>query len=152
MKKFFLYDSLLGDRATSWVLLLLRVAVGVMMLTHGWAKVMNYGQMSASFVDFLGLGSRISFTLSMLAEAGCSLLLILGVFPRIVVLPLIVNMSVAVFIAHHGAPFQVRELAVHYLVSFIVIFFLGGGRIALSAWLMGRCCKKKETPPAVEAF
>jgi len=93
------------EPASSIGLLLLRIAMGGFMLTHGWKKLMNFGEKSQKFMDFLGLGSEISLGLTVFAEVGCAVLIIVGLFTRVAAVPLIIAMIVAAFVAHGGDPF-----------------------------------------------
>lgn len=136
MNNFLFYDSPLKENSRSAVLLLLRLFIGFMMLTHGWAKLTNFDTLSASFPDPLGVGSMASLVMALLAEVGCSLLLIFGIFTRLAVLPLIFNMIVAAFVVHAGAGLQGRELAIMYLAMYILVFFMGGGRYAIDRFFL----------------
>lgn len=64
-------------------ILLFRCIVGGFMLTHGWQKLQNFDMLSTVFPDPLGVGSTISLVLIILAEFGCSLLIIIGLFTRL---------------------------------------------------------------------
>ncbi len=136
--KNFLLGASLCPVALSWVLLGLRLAIGGMMLSHGWPKLMNFNQMSASFPDPLGVGHTLSLLLTVGAEVGCSLLLIGGFLTRPAMFVLIVNMAVAAFVIHKGTPFAEKELAVMYLVFYIGFFFTGAGQFSLDRLLFGR--------------
>ncbi len=137
MKKFFLYDYPLGRDAQSFVALFFRLFIGMMMLTHGMAKLSNFGVMSAAFPDPLGVGPAASLTLSILAEVGCSLLIIVGLFTRLAALPLIFNMIIAVTV-HAGDPLSAKEPALLYLAFYMVIFFAGSGRYSVDHLLFGQ--------------
>lgn len=112
-------------------LLLLRVLVGITMLTHGIAKLMNFSELSSTFPDPIGLGSTLSLVMIIGAEVGCSILVILGAFTRLATIPLIFSMLVVVFIVHGADPFQVKELPSLYLGIYVLLFFTGPGRISL---------------------
>ena len=133
MKEFLFYGFNAKEDTKAMALLFLRLFVGLMMLTHGWAKLESFSETSVagSFPDPIGLGSSLSLTLVVLAEFGASLLIILGVFTRLAVIPLIINMSVAVFVIHAPDTFAVKELAVMYLGVYIALFFLGSGRFSV---------------------
>ena len=112
-------------------LLFLRLFAGGMMLTHGWAKLSSFGDLSETFPDPLGVSSRFSLVLILLAEVGCSMLLIFGLMTRLATLPLIFGMLMAIFIIHGEDPFAVRELALLYLGMFVVLFWSGAGKYAI---------------------
>jgi len=112
-------------------LLLLRIAVGGFMMTHGIPKFMNFEAKSAKFMNFLGLGSEISLGLTVFAELGCAFLILIGLFTRWATLPLIFVMGVAAFVAHGPDPFGKKEMALLYLLGYVCIAFTGPGRFSL---------------------
>ena len=120
-------------------LLFMRLFVGIFMLTHGFDKLMNYAQLSQSFPDIIGLGSKAALNLIIFAEFGCSILLILGLFTRLATVPLIIGMSVAAFAAQAGQSFAAKELAIVYFCIYIGLMILGPGKFSLdgciSNWL-----------------
>lgn len=112
-------------------LLFLRLFAGGMMLTHGWAKLSSFGDLSETFPDPLGVSSTLSLVLILLAEVGGSMLLIFGLMTRLATLPLIFGMLMAIFVIHGEDPFAVRELALLYLGMFGILFWSGGGKYAV---------------------
>lgn len=121
------YSKILLD----WVLLAVRIFVGVAMLTHGFPKLMQLLSGNYDFINFLGIGKKTSLILAVLAEVLCSLFIILGLFTRFVSLPLIVTMLVAVFVVHHNDSFKEQELALLYLFHYLLIFVTGPGNISI---------------------
>lgn len=122
---------------TDEALLLLRLAFGLMMMVHGWAKLSNFSEMAGGFPDPFGVGSSLSLSLAIGAELGCSLLLLVGLGTRLVLLPLLVTMLVAVFYAHAGDPWQKKELAFAYLMVYSSLLAAGPGRYSLDHRLFG---------------
>lgn len=114
-------------------LLILRVLVGITMLTHGLAKLTSFSEFSATFPDPIGLGSTLSLILIIGAEVGCSLFVIVGAFTRLATIPLMFSMLVVLFVVHASDPFQVKELPLLYLGIYILLFFTGAGRISLDS-------------------
>lgn len=112
-------------------LLFLRLFVGIMMLTHGWAKLSAFTGLSDSFPDPLGVGSTLSLVMILLAEVGCSLLLMLGLITRLATLPLMFGMLMAFFVIHGADPFAVRELPLLYLGIYVALLWTGAGRYSL---------------------
>ncbi|DAB27678.1 MAG: GntR family transcriptional regulator [Sulfurimonas sp. RIFOXYD12_FULL_33_39] len=118
--------------------LLLRVTVGVMILFHGFDKVINgiggvkYFVASTGVPEFLAYGVYIG-------EIVMPILILLGAYARVASLILAFNMAAAIFLAYgnalftlgkHGAPSF--ELPLLYLVMSILIFMLGSGKYALN--------------------
>lgn len=133
MRKLFFSCLPLNLCSQSVVALLLRLMVGGAMLSHGIPKLLSFGTLSANFPDPLGVGSFVSLMLSIGAEVGCSLLLILGLFTRFALLPLFFTMLMAFFVIHAADPFAAKELAMIYMAIYIAIFTLGAGRFSLDS-------------------
>ena len=112
-------------------MLLLRFGVGVLMINHGYDKLIHFSAMKADFMNFLGLGNSISLTMVVFAEFFCSLFLIIGLFTRLSVIPLIITMAVALFMVFKGDVFGKGELPALYLAAYIVLLLLGPGKISV---------------------
>jgi putative oxidoreductase len=112
--------------------LFLRVSAGgTLFWQHGWPKLMSFSERTESFADPFGLGSTFSLILILLAEVVCSALVVLGLWTRVAVIPLIIAMAVIVFMVKGDAAFAEKELALVYLFAFVTILFTGSGRFAV---------------------
>lgn len=120
--------------ATDWGLLILRIAAGGAMLTHGWAKLSHFAEKAPEFMNFLGIGSTTSLALVVFAEFFCSILLIVGLFTRWATIPLIITMKVAIFMVHWQDGFGKSELAFLYLAIYALLFFTGAGKYSIDAF------------------
>jgi putative oxidoreductase len=98
----------------------------------------HFGEKAGVFPDPIGLGSQISLSLTIFAEVFCSIAIILGLATRLVAIPLIITMSVAVFIIHADDPWQKKEFALLYLVPYLTLVFTGAGRFSLDAVIKKR--------------
>tara|TARA_R110000764_G_scaffold92899_3_gene176459 strand:+ start:2971 stop:3393 length:423 start_codon:yes stop_codon:yes gene_type:complete len=114
-------------------LFILRVSVAVMMLEHGIPKLQMLIYGDIQFPSVIGMNPSISLAMAVFAEVLCSLLLLIGLFTRVAVIPLIITMLAAVFIIHRGDPFAKQELGIHYLIVYIALFMLGGGKYSFDA-------------------
>lgn len=117
----------------SAAMLLLRLGAGLLMINHGYDKLINFNTMQTKFMNFLGLGTTLSLALIIFAEFFCSLFLILGLFTRLATIPLIIAMCVALFMAHHGEVFGKGELPALYLVVYTVILLMGPGKVSVDS-------------------
>lgn len=133
MKRLLSIDYSAG--AFNVALLLLRVGFGVMMIPHGYDKLVHFAKMKSNFINFLGIGSTMSLSLDIFAEFFCALFLIFGLFSRLVVIPLIIAMGVAVALAHKYDFFGEGEHAAMYLVGFMVILLVGPGKISVDGMI-----------------
>lgn len=126
-------------------LLFFRVTIGLfMMFGHGFGKLTKLlsGE-EINFLDLFGIGNYFSFTLATLAEFFASALIVLGLFTRFSSLSLIITMAVAAFIAHADDPFSKKEMALLYLVSYVLIFLQGPGKYSINSLLKSKLNKSK---------
>ncbi|GGP01768.1 oxidoreductase [Cloacibacterium rupense] len=114
-----------------WALLALRIFVGLGMLTHGFPKLMMLLTGKIEFINFFGIGQKTSLILAVFAEVLCSLFILMGLFTRFTVIPLIITMLVAVFIVHANQSFSKQEMALLYLFHYLIIFVAGPGSISI---------------------
>lgn len=119
-------------------LLVLRLAFGGMLLTHGWPKLqMILNGQAASFPDPLGIGPETALYLSTFAEFGCAILVMAGLLTRLATIPLIINFLVAALVVHAGQPFENMEKALMYGSAFAGLLFAGPGLYSLDALWAG---------------
>jgi len=120
-------------------LLLLRIGSGAMILTHGFPKLQRlFGDEPIEFMDFLGLGPVVGLSLAVFAEVLCSFLIIIGFKTRLAVIPLIITMCTAAFVAHAADPFGRKELPLLYAIVFLVILALGPGKYSVDYFRAGK--------------
>jgi putative oxidoreductase len=123
--------------AFNFAILLLRLVFGVLIMNHGYDKLIHFGDKHNTFMNFLGIGSTLSLALVIFAEFFCGLFVILGLFIRLSVIPIIIVLAVAVFKAHHGAVFGDGQPAALYLTAFTVLLFVGPGRVSVDSMIGG---------------
>ncbi len=119
--------------AFNTAMLLLRLGFGILMMMHGYQKLVNFGSLQHSFMNFLGLGSTISLALVVFAEFFCSLFIILGLFTRAATIPLIITMLVVIFKVNNSDVFLKNENAPLYLLGFLILLLLGPGKISVDS-------------------
>ena len=120
--------------------LLLRLTLGVLLLFHGAAKMMNPGgaiDYVSSQLAHLGWPAYLAYGV-FIGEVVAPVLIILGFFSRIGGLIVVVNMVFAVTLAHSTQFLLLSksggwalELQAFYLFSGLALFFLGSGSIAV---------------------
>tara|TARA_R110000850_G_scaffold80862_1_gene173485 strand:- start:24024 stop:24452 length:429 start_codon:yes stop_codon:yes gene_type:complete len=137
------YSTILNLKNTDIALFLLRIGVGGLMLTHGIPKLMKlFGSDPIAFGDPIGLGAEASLALTVFAEVICSILIIVGLGTRLAAIPLMLTMATAFFIVHAADPFQRKELALFFLIVYLVLFLTGSGKYSLDHYFLKRKHKK----------
>ncbi len=138
----FLFPQHFRGKGVSLFILLLRLFFGVMFFIHGLDKMMHFSELSETYPSVLGFGSYMTLMLSVFCEFCCSLFLIAGLLVRVMLLPMIVAMAVA-FFDIHDAMLPGGELALIYLIVFIILYFVGPGRYSLDYLVDKRFQKDK---------
>lgn len=121
--------------AFNTAMLVLRLVVGILMMHHGYDKLINFGDKHSTFMSFMGIGSTASYSLLVFAEFFCSLFLVLGLFTRLATIPLIIAMGVALFSAHKGQVFGDGEVAALYLTAYVVLLLVGPGKVSVDGMI-----------------
>jgi putative oxidoreductase len=138
-----IFDPAPLPAAYNVVSLLMRLVAGSFMLTHGLPKLEKFISGDTGFADPFGLGSTATLALTIFAEVGCSVLILLGLGTRLAVLPLAFAMFTAAFVIHQDDPFGKKELALMYLLIYTAVFLLGSGKYSLDHLIHGQTQKKK---------
>lgn len=126
----FLFPHYCREKGVSILILALRLFFGILFFTHGLQKLTNFNALSETYPSVLGFGSYMTLMVSIFCEFACSLFLVAGLMVRITVIPMIVAMAVAFFDVHDGM-FPEGELALIYMVTFVILYFAGPGRYSL---------------------
>jgi putative oxidoreductase len=114
------FRNLLSSQSWSvdLALLLVRIACAFMIL-HGWGKFTDFSDGVADWPDPFHVGP--------VASKG----LLVGLFTRFALIPLIICMLVIIFIVHSGDPFGDKESAYIYLLMYLSLLLAGPGKYSL---------------------
>lgn len=123
------------DNGISFATFLLRLALGGLMIPHGYGKLITFASKSSSFADPFHIGHSTSMALVIFAEFFCAVFILLGLFTRLACIPLIVAMGVALFYAHKGQFFGQGETATLYLLGYLALLFTGPGKISMDKFI-----------------
>ncbi len=111
--------------------LLLRLVFGGMMLKHGYQKLTHFNATAAHMPNLFGIGQTATTALVVFAEFFCALFIMLGLFTRLALIPLIFCMCYALFIAHGKDMLGDGEIAILYLGAYLSLLLLGPGKASV---------------------
>ena len=110
-------------------LLLIRIALGIVFIYHGWAKVSDIDTFIARFAT-LDINAFFTYVVAYVELIG-GILMILGVRVREVALLFVVTMLVAIYKVHLGKEFGGMEYQVTLLLASLAVIFTGAGKYSL---------------------
>lgn len=127
-----LLSTACSETSFNIAVLLIRATFGILLLmNHGIEKLKHFAQMQHKFADPFHIGSTPSLMLVLFAEVFCSVFIILGLFTRLMAIPVVITMLVAVFLINKGYREPGQELAVLYLAGFFSILLMGSGKYSI---------------------
>ncbi|MDT0676956.1 DoxX family protein [Autumnicola musiva] len=124
-------------------LLIFRIGISALMLTHGVPKLITFfGEEEISFMDPIGLGEVTTFTFAVFAEFVCAVLIMLGFATRLAAIPIVCTMITAALIVHISDGWGRQELPFLYLLGFLLLLITGAGKYSLDHFLLMNRKKK----------
>ncbi len=133
MKNFF--STKYSDAAFNIGMFVLRVFLGLVLISHGYPKLVHFSTMRHKFMNFLSLGSTTSLVLIIFAEFFCGFLLIIGMFTRLAAIPVVIGMGVVFFMASNADLFGEGERGGVYMAASFLILLVGAGRISVDGMM-----------------
>ncbi|MGD1081216.1 MAG: DoxX family protein [Candidatus Sulfotelmatobacter sp.] len=130
------------DRLQPLALFLMRLALGVIMVAHGYHKVLGGLHHHAQMVSGLGLPAWLGYV-SAFTEFFGGLLILVGFFTRAAALAVFIDLFVAIWKVHFhngliGTPDRPGyEFALAAAALAFALIFFGGGPIAIDHVLRG---------------
>jgi putative oxidoreductase len=127
------------NRLQPLALLVLRLALGTIMIAHGWQKIADHMQGIMGAIQHMGLPTFMAY-LVVAAEFGGGILVLVGFLTRLAALAIFVDMLVAILKVHlpHGL-FSSKggfEFPMACAAIAFALIFTGAGPIAID-WLWG---------------
>ena len=112
-----------------WSLLLFRILVSLSMInTHGLKKILHFEETVQHIPDPLGIGGEMSTYFAILANIIAPIFIILGLFTRIAILPILSVTLMGFFIVHIHDTWAIRDVPLMYSLSYLFLFFMGAGK------------------------
>jgi putative oxidoreductase len=123
------------DRMQPLALLALRLALGAIMVGHGWHKVNGHLHDFAGNVASMGLPAWLGYVSAFVEFVG-GILMLLGLLTRCVALAILIDLSVAIVKVHWKHGFMGNggyEFPLALGTIAFALMFLGAGPISLDA-------------------
>ena len=126
-----LLSTACSETSFNIAVLILRVTFGsLLLINHGIEKLKHFAEKQNSFADPFHMGHTPSLMLVLFAEVFCAVFVILGLFTRIMTIPVVITFLVAVFMIHKGFRGD-NELPVLYLAGFFSVLLMGPGKYSI---------------------
>ena len=128
------------DRLQPLGLLALRLALGAIMIAHGWEKIASHMHGIMAALPHMGIPAWMAY-LAVASEFGGGILVVLGFLTRFAAFTIFIDMLVAIFKVHlkNGLTGQGGyEFPLTCAVIAFALIFFGAGPIALDSIWGGR--------------
>lgn len=114
-------------------LAIIRIILGVFMIFHGWELFdpVKMNEYSKWMVDLKLVAPTFMPYLGKTIEFVAGIFLVVGLFTRIVVIPLAFTMAFICFVLGDGRIFMEEQYPFLFLLLSLLFFFTGGGRWSL---------------------
>jgi putative oxidoreductase len=126
-----LLSTACSETSFNIAVLIIRVTFGLLLLIdHGIDKLKHFAERQHSFADPFHIGHMPTLMLALFAEVFCTVFIVLGLFTRIMAIPVVINFAVIVFIVNksYSGP---GELGVLYFAAFFSILLMGPGKYSI---------------------
>jgi putative oxidoreductase len=133
MKK--LFSIKYSDNGIALGTLVLRIALGGLVIPHGYEKLISFAARSSTFADPFHIGHPVSMALAIFAEFFCGVFILIGFFTRFACIPLIISMGAALFYVHKLDFFDSGEKATLFMLGYIALLFTGPGKISIDKFI-----------------
>ncbi|MFT7351698.1 MAG: putative oxidoreductase [Flavobacterium sp.] len=143
---FIIMNKILGNSIhpiqLSLGLLLIRLTIGILIAFYGYEKLIHFQEMAASDfwaknISFLGFTGKVPLALTIFAEFFCSLFLILGLFTRLAIIPLLICMGYIIAVVVNFSivgsgdnGFEMNTAFVYFII-YLALFLTGPGKYSL---------------------
>ncbi len=135
MKSFF--STKYSNAAFNIAMLVLRFFLGLILISHGYPKLVHFSTMRHKFMDFMNMGSTLSLALILFAELFCGFLILIGMFTRLAAIPVVIGMGVVFFVASNADLFGEGERGGMYMATAFLLLLCGPGKASVDG-MMGK--------------
>ena len=128
---YFLFPLPLTECQYSFIILAFRIIFGVLIILYGVAKASHFKTLSTTFPDPLNIVIKASLSLAIFGELICPLAFMLGFLYRLCMIPMMITLFVAFFIAMRKEAYSKKELGLVYLLVYILLYIAGPGMYSI---------------------
>ena len=126
-----LLSTACSETSFNIAVLILRVTFGLLLLiNHGIDKLKHFAEKQSSFPDPIHIGHMPTLMMVLFAEVFCTVFIVLGLFTRIMAIPVVINFAVIVFLVNKGYSGP-NELPVLFFAAFFSILLMGPGKYSI---------------------
>ncbi|MCS3800490.1 DoxX family protein [Niastella sp. OAS944] len=126
-----LLSTACSETSFNIAVLVIRVTFGLLLLVnHGIDKLKHFAEQQNSFPDPFHMGHMPSLMLALFAEVFCAVFIILGLFTRIMAIPVVITFAVIVFMVNKGYSKE-AEKGILFLAGFFSILLMGPGKYSI---------------------
>ena len=134
-----LFSTKITENKTSMSLFVFRILLSISLFnTHGLKKILDFEGTLQHIPDPFGFGSEFSAYMAVFANVICPIFVVLGLFTRAAILPIVGITLSGFFIVHASDPWSVRDVPLMYSLSFLLLLYLGPGKYSLDAKLFNK--------------
>lgn len=140
-----LFLKLTGFTYTNMARLFMRLFVGIMFMQFGIRHLVNYNELITTFPTVLGMSHAAALNIMIIIELLCSMMIILGIFTRLAVIPPMFSMIAAeYYILHDMLPnlpvygldsTDPGYLPIMFIGIYLFILLAGPGKISLDYFI-----------------
>ena len=119
--------------------LVLRLFFGILMMYHGYEKLVNFETARSHMPEFLGMSKSIVIILVIFAEFFCALFVVLGLFTRLSTIPIIILLCVILIKKYYVVTGSSQLTSNHlenvrlFLGGYLTILIIGPGKISVDS-------------------
>lgn len=135
MKSFF--STKYSNASFNIGMLVIRLFLGLILISHGYPKLVHFSTMRHKFMDFMNMGSTVSLALILFAELFCGFLILIGMFTRLAAIPVVIGMGVVFFVASNADLFGQGERGGMYMAAAFLLLLCGPGKASVDG-MMGK--------------
>jgi putative oxidoreductase len=126
-----LLSTACSETSFNIAVLAIRVTFGLLLLiNHGIDKLKHFAEKQSSFPDPFHIGHMPTLMLVLFAEVFCTVFIVLGLFTRMMAIPVVINFAVIVFLVNksYSGP---AEVGVLFFAAFFSVLLMGPGKYSI---------------------